>query len=195
VPNAKGDYTFLLDRSGSMDGSRITKAKEALILFLKSLPEDSYFNVVSFGTNSSKIFDESVRYSADKVESAIKKIKKMSADMGGTEIFEPLKNLLKEKIKDGYPRHVFLLTDGGVSNTQGVIRMVKNNTKYCRVHTIGIGNGASFDLIKGCAKGGKGKHVFISDDENSSAKIVELLEAALTPLISKIELRCLNGDK
>jgi hypothetical protein len=71
----------------------------------------------------------------------------MKADLGGTEIFDPLEKLLKEKIKEGYPRHVFLLTDGDVSNTQGAVRMVKKNTKYCRVHTIGIGNGASFDLI------------------------------------------------
>ncbi len=58
------------------------------------------------------------------------------------------------------------MTDGGVSNTQGVIQMVKKNTKYCRVHSIGIGNGASFDLIQGCSKNGKGKNVMISDTEN-----------------------------
>ena len=53
---AKGDYIFLLDRSGSMRGTRIQKAKEALKLFLQSLPSDSYFNVVSFGSQSSKMF-------------------------------------------------------------------------------------------------------------------------------------------
>lgn len=47
---AKGEFVFLLDRSGSMSGGRMNMAKEALSLFLKSLPSDSYFNVCSFGT-------------------------------------------------------------------------------------------------------------------------------------------------
>lgn len=54
---------FLLDRSGSMGGKRIEKAKEALILFIKSLPQDTYFNVVSFGSGSNKLFNpNSVKY-------------------------------------------------------------------------------------------------------------------------------------
>lgn len=70
---------------------------------------------------------------------------------------------------------MFILTDGGVSNTQGVIKMVEKSTKYCRVHCIGIGNGASLDLIEGCSKAGKGKYIMISDNENPSDKIIELL--------------------
>lgn len=75
----------------------------------------------------------------------------MSADMGGTEIYHVLSAVLQEKPQEGYPRHLFLLTDGGVSNTEGVIKMVKKNIKYSRVHSIGIGNGASYNLIQGCA--------------------------------------------
>lgn len=41
----------------------------------------------------------------------------MSADMGGTEIEGPLRKILQSKLKEGYPRQVFLLTDGEVSNT------------------------------------------------------------------------------
>ena len=63
IENGKGEYVFLLDRSGSMSGLRIQKAKEALILFIKSLPQDTYFNVISFGSSSEKLFPQSMRYS------------------------------------------------------------------------------------------------------------------------------------
>ena len=94
IETAKGEYIFLLDRSGSMGGTRIEKAKEALILFIKSLPQDTYFNVVSFGSGSTKLFPKSVKYNDKEVKQAVNDIKKMSADMGGTEIFHPLKALL-----------------------------------------------------------------------------------------------------
>ena len=45
-------FSFLLDRSGSMSGPRMLKAREALILFLHSLPERCKFSIISFGTNS-----------------------------------------------------------------------------------------------------------------------------------------------
>ncbi len=45
-----------------MQGTRMEKAKQALIIFLKSLPADSYFNIISFGSRYEKMYSESVRY-------------------------------------------------------------------------------------------------------------------------------------
>jgi uncharacterized protein with von Willebrand factor type A (vWA) domain len=70
IENAKGEYVFLLDRSGSMGGKRIEKAKEALILFIRSLPQDTYFNVISFGSSSKKMFPNSVKYGDKEVQFA-----------------------------------------------------------------------------------------------------------------------------
>jgi len=69
-----------------MGGKRIEKAKEALILFIKSLPQDTYFNVVSFGSGSQLMFKSSVKYNDKEINAAVKAVKSMAADMGGTEI-------------------------------------------------------------------------------------------------------------
>lgn len=91
-------------------------------------------------------------------------------------------------MSDGYPRQIFLLTDGDVSNTNKVIKLVGENTKYSRVHTIGIGSGCSAALIKGCAEKGKGKAVFITDGSEVASPIIELLEQSLTPIITSFSL-------
>ena len=41
---------------------------------------------------------------------------------------------------------------------------MRKNTKNSRVHSIGIGEGASVELIINCAEAGKGKYVMISDN-------------------------------
>ncbi|XP_028429052.1 von Willebrand factor A domain-containing protein 5A isoform X1 [Perca flavescens] len=51
-----GEFVFLLDRSGSMGGSRIKSARETLLLLLKSLPMGCYFNIYSFGSSYEHIF-------------------------------------------------------------------------------------------------------------------------------------------
>ena len=114
------------------------------------------------------MFGSSERYTNKYIEKAVGKIKQMDATLGGTEIYYPLDNLLTKKPLEGYPKQIFLLTDGCVSNTTEVARMVGLNNKFARVHTIGIGNGCSQELIVGCAKKGKGQHVFIGDHEDPS---------------------------
>lgn len=89
------EYIFIIDRSGSMNGSPITLAVQALKLFLHSLSLGSRFNVYSFGSRYSKLFDSSVEYNEANLEQAIKSIQNFRADMGGTEILSPIKDILQ----------------------------------------------------------------------------------------------------
>lgn len=56
-------------------------------------------------------------------------------------------NILTGNLIKGYPRHIFLLTDGAVQNSKIIIDAIEWHNKYSRVHTIGIGNGASQELV------------------------------------------------
>ncbi len=71
---AQGEFLFVLDRSGSMSGTRMRMAKNALILFIKSLPSQCYFNIISFGSNYSQLYEKSLIASDSNVEKTIDKI-------------------------------------------------------------------------------------------------------------------------
>jgi len=55
-------------------GSRVEAAKQSLILFLKSLPENSIYNIISFGSKFERMYKTSIAYNDQNIEETIKKI-------------------------------------------------------------------------------------------------------------------------
>ena len=80
------EVVFLIDCSGSMSGQSILMAKEALSLLLNSLPTDSTFNIVRFGSRMEMLFPSSQPYNDTSLEQARLLVKNLRADLGGTEI-------------------------------------------------------------------------------------------------------------
>ena len=133
VETLECEFIFLVDRSGSMSGSYISSARETLLLFLKSLPEDCRFNVIGFGSRHVKLFSDcSVPYSQATLDEATSHAQKMQADLGGTELLPPLKEILCTKPPAGFARQVFVLTDGSVSNTSACVDIMKQNISHSR---------------------------------------------------------------
>ncbi|XP_029941578.1 von Willebrand factor A domain-containing protein 5A-like [Salarias fasciatus] len=108
-----GEFVFLMDRSGSMgfpmsnkdkNQTRISSARETLLLLLKSLPMGCYFNIYSFGSSYEHIFPKSVEYSQQTMEEALKRVGTMEADLEGTEILEPLRHIYEQPCIPNAPR-------------------------------------------------------------------------------------------
>ena len=86
-------FIFLIDQSGSMSGSSIKIASQALILFLQSLPVDSYYQIIGFGSTFKKYDETPKEYNKDNIQKSIKIISNLDADLGGTEISKPLDHI------------------------------------------------------------------------------------------------------
>ncbi|CDW77144.1 von willebrand factor a domain-containing protein 5a-like [Stylonychia lemnae] len=170
------DYVFFIDRSGSMQGLRIDLAVQALKLFLHSLPIGCLFNVVSFGSNYEMLFEKSKHYDEQTFEEAISVVSNFKADMGGTEIAQPLQEIFSQIPDEILPRQIFLLTDGEVANTQEVIHLIKHYRSNSTVHTFGIGDGVSTELIKKCAIVGGGHYSFIDNPHEIEQKVIAALQ-------------------
>lgn len=188
-----GEFVILIDRSGSMGGGNIETAVEAAGYFIKSLPEQSLFNIVSFGSNFTKLFNESQVYSKASIDQAISALKTFKADMGGTEIFKPIESVLKSPPNSSFPRYVFVLTDGQVYNVEDIVELVKKNHANTRVSTIGIGTGASTALIERVAEAGKGTSTLILDLSQIRAGVLRALERAIQPSLNGINIEFLSG--
>jgi uncharacterized protein YegL len=187
-----GEFVVLLDRSGSMGGSNIQTAKEAVELFIKSLPEKSLFNIVSFGSGFDKLFDESQPYTKANIATAIASVRTFDADLGGTEIFEPLQHILSADPQSSFPRYVFVLTDGEVGNVDEIVQLVQREHKVTRVSTVGIGSGASTDLIERVAQAGKGSSILILDNSQIRGGVLRSLEKSLQPSLNNIYVEWLS---
>ncbi|XP_061916054.1 von Willebrand factor A domain-containing protein 5A-like isoform X1 [Entelurus aequoreus] len=194
---SSGEFVFVLDRSGSMDcpinntkksETRISSARDTLLLLLKSLPMGCYFNIYSFGSSFEHIFPTSVEYSEKTMEEALKKVKEMQANLGGTEILQPLKHIYNQPCIPSQPRQLFVFTDGEVGNTKEVTSLVKKNSTSHRCFSFGIGEGASTALINGLAKEGGGHAQFITGADRMQPKVMQSLRFALQPAVEDISV-------
>uniref|UniRef100_A0A3P9JJH5 von Willebrand factor A domain containing 5A n=1 Tax=Oryzias latipes TaxID=8090 RepID=A0A3P9JJH5_ORYLA len=192
-----GEFVFLLDRSGSMRCStsnrnqqetRISSARDTLLLLLKSLPMGCYFNIYGFGSRYDQIFPKSVEYNEKSMEEALKKVKVMQADLGGTEILQPLKHIYSQPCISNQPRKLFVFTDGEVGNTKEVLDLVRKNAGSHRCFSFGIGEGASSALINGLAQEGRGRAQFITGSDRMQAKVMQSLKFALQPVVKDISV-------
>ncbi|XP_057185509.1 von Willebrand factor A domain-containing protein 5A-like isoform X1 [Triplophysa rosa] len=194
----QGEFVFVIDRSGSMDcvmhhgegaQMRIESAKETLLLLLKSLPMGCYFNIYGFGSRYESFFPQSVVYNQDTMDQALKRVSEMRADMGGTEILQPLKHIYSQPCYPEHPRQLFVFTDGEVGNTKEVLDLVRRHVHSHRCFSFGIGEGASSALITGLAREGCGHAQFITGTDRMQPKAMQSLRFALQPVVNKISVQ------
>ncbi|KAF5658477.1 hypothetical protein FCIRC_12882 [Fusarium circinatum] len=190
LPAEKPEIVFICDRSGSM-GGQIPGLKPALQIFLKSLPVGVKFNICSFGSHFSFLWDRSQSYSQETLDKAVQHVETFDSDYGGTEMYQPFEATFQKRYKD-MNLEVFLLTDGEIWDQDRLFQLINKEVAdskgAARVFSLGIGAGASTSLIEGIARAGNGFAQTVADDEKMDKKVVRMLRGALFPHISDYSL-------
>ncbi|XP_040008319.1 von Willebrand factor A domain-containing protein 5B1 isoform X2 [Xiphias gladius] len=186
-----GEFIFLIDRSGSMSGVNINRVKDAMVVILKSLVPGCIFNIIGFGSTFKSLFTTSQNYEEEALALACEYVRKIRADMGGTNVLAPLNWILRQPMSSGHPRLLFLLTDGAVSNTGKVIELVRRHARYVRCFTFGIGQNACRRLVQGLATVSKGTAEFLAEGERLQPKMIKSLKKTMSPVLSDISIEWL----
>ena len=198
IENFSGNFVFIVDRSGSMWGDRIEMAKESLIYFLKSLPDThSKFNIISFGSTYEKIFDNFVDITEENINKAIEVSNKFDADLGGTELIQPLLDLENCLSNINTPTRIFILTDGAVFNTDECLQKIEQigKQKDIRFFSLGIGSGCDEILVKGMSMKGNGKPEFVQNAEEITDKVIFLLEESMRYYLKNLKVTFAKGSE
>ncbi|KAL7719025.1 VWFA domain-containing protein [Entamoeba marina] len=182
------NVVFVCDRSGSMYGSGIKALKETLQLFLRQLPENSKFNIISFGDKFDGLYKESKKYNDESLDFASKCVKKFDANYGGTDIFKPLKSVLKNNCQ------VILLTDGqvyGEEKTQ-ILELLKKSCITSICHAIGLGDSVDEQLIRDIARVGGGISSISKNPADLRGAVSRITQRILRPSISNASISSSN---
>lgn len=108
TPHGKpGDFlfVFVVDRSGSMHGMRIEVTKQALKLFIQSLPFGCKFDILSFGSSWESMAKQKknkkyFEYTEANAELALNEIVSFDSEMGCTNLAEPMEYAAKTLAKE-----------------------------------------------------------------------------------------------
>lgn len=103
-------------------------------------------------------------YTEQTIEQAKHHTARMKADMGGTNIYNPLKHIIESQtdrpcilLPNNKLEKIFILTDGEVDDTQAIISLLaKEHHKKRKIYTLGIGNTVQRELIESVAEVGAG---------------------------------------
>ncbi|NXX86781.1 VW5B1 protein, partial [Urocolius indicus] len=191
LQKAQGEFIFLVDRSRSMSSVNINHVKDALLVILKSLMPACLFNIIGFGSTFKPLFPASRTYCEESLAIACESIKSIRADMGDTNIFSPLKWIIRQPIHRGHPRLLFLLTDGTINNTGKVLELLRNHSCSTRCYSFGMGPKACRRLLQGLAAVSRGIAEFLAEGERLQPKMIKSLKRAMAPVLSDVSVEWL----
>lgn len=162
------NLALVIDRSGSMSGNRIEKAREAAILAINMLNEDDTISIVTFD-NDAEIIIPSTKVTNK--QRLINQINKKVTARGGTALFAGLSkgiNQVKKQLSKDKINRIILLSDGqanvGPSSvgelSELAVIAAKNNIA---ITTLGIGSDYNEVLMSSIASYSDGNHVFVDN--------------------------------
>jgi Ca-activated chloride channel family protein len=179
------EMIFVIDTSGSMEGTSIRQAKAALHMGLDRLKPGDTFNIIQFNTTSSVLFGGPQPVAADSLRMAHDYVEALRAT-GGTEMLPALSLALDGMRKPNRMRQVVFLTDGEVGNEDAIFRRIQDRLGDSRLFTIGIGSAPNSWFMSRSAQAGRGTYTHIDKLGEVTQRMSALFEKLEKPVLTDL---------
>ncbi|MFW9995282.1 MAG: VIT domain-containing protein [Candidatus Odinarchaeota archaeon] len=195
---------FVVDKSGSMGGTKMSQVKQAMLSIVQNLNEQDKFNIVTYESSVSLMSQSGmVMATNDNIISALDFINNLNAG-GGTNINDALVTALG-LFTESLPglNLVVFMTDGqptaGITEPETIVQNVIDHNEHSAViYSFGFGIDLNFDLLEKISHttGALGGEAFQVDpsQENIELELVDFYKVVENPLMSQIKLSFTSSD-
>ncbi|MDO6427931.1 marine proteobacterial sortase target protein [Thalassotalea sp. 1_MG-2023] len=180
------DVVFVIDTSGSMAGTSMKQAKNALAWAISDLSSTDTFNVIAFNSTANKVFQQSMPANNANKSTARKYIDQLNAN-GGTEILSALQLSLGHQTPNPtHIRQVVFITDGAVGNEAELFSYINKHLNQSRLFTVGIGSAPNSYFMTEAALMGKGTYTYVSSVDTVQTKMQQLFGKLKQPVLANL---------
>lgn len=181
------EMLYMVDISGSMAGTSITQAREALLQALDRLRPSDRFGILAFNNGYFEFAPEPLPASAENLRAAQDYVKHLAAS-GGTEMLPALLHLMQKPERPGFLRHIVLLTDGDLGNEESIFAALQDHLGGARLYTVAIGSAPNLFLATKMAQFGRGRFTHIANVSEVREQMARLFESIESPVLTDVKL-------
>ena len=182
---------IVVDCSGSMEGDSMEQAKQALAGILDALQPHDCVTMIAFGSTTNVLSNRLLPCDETNLAKAKDFAKQLDANMGGTEIASAL--CTTYAAIDAQAGDIFLVTDGEVSDWEGVVEEAKRSGH--RIFTVGVGNAVSEAFVRKLATETGGACELVSPQEGMAGRVLRHFERMRAPRAARVTVLWPEGAR
>lgn len=187
------DWVFVLDRSGSMHGSKISMLADGVSRVIGDMTPNDRFRVVMFNDTASDLTNGFVSATPEAAQAVIAKVKGITAERG-TALHAGLKMGIK-KMDSERTTAVILVTDGvanvGPKAHSDFLKLL--NGQDIRLFTFVMGNSANKPLLETLTHASGGFSLDVSYADDIYGRILQAKNKVLYEALHDVEVNFFGG--
>jgi Ca-activated chloride channel homolog len=181
------DIVILLDRSGSMDGWKMTAAIQAAIEIIEHLSPRDRFGLVLFDDSVEDGPNATLQPAYDQHKFEACSFLKTVRSKGGTNMLRAFQHAGKYLQTMAGDRSLVLITDGEVGNHDQLLAWSAQQSQT-RLFVVGIDEAPSQALLKQLASQSGGLCRLVESQEKLAQALTELQRAVVQPILQNLEI-------
>ncbi|KAM9362164.1 inter-alpha-trypsin inhibitor heavy chain H3-like [Symphorus nematophorus] len=195
------NVVFVIDRSGSMSGTKMTQTREAMLAILKDLHEEDYFGLIQFDSSIDPWQESLTIANKENVAQAMVYVQNIEArgatDINGA-VLTGVKMLVKDRQDKKLPERsidmIILLTDGMPNSGESHIPNIQENVRTAiggnmSLFCLGFGNDVDYSFLDVMSKQNKGLARRIFEGSDATLQLQGFYEEVSSPLLLDVDLR------